>query len=256
MLRVFISHINDEARIASALKNHIESAFSGQCKVFISSDPHDIPAGTKWLEKISQAIEGANVLVVLCSPTSLKRPWINFEMGCGWIKAVPIIPVCHSGEKKGQLPPPISTFQALDLDSATFVTDFFESLAGHLKMEKVPRIDEGKIKRELMAALQAEPVTVVPEVVVAEVGPPPAPREELNDKSRGILKAIADMGDEGFTAEQLAEQFGMKVLRMEYDLGLLSKRQLITYAQEMVEEPEVARLTQKGKEYLVERGLL
>ena len=51
-----------------------------------------MPAGSKWLEEIDQALAAAVVLLVLCSPASLRRPWINFETGCGWIKRVP----CHS----------------------------------------------------------------------------------------------------------------------------------------------------------------
>jgi len=254
MPRVFISHVNEEARIASVLKKHIQSTLK-ECDVFASSDPHDIPAGTKWLEKISQAIESATVLVVLCSPVSLKRPWINFEMGCGWMKKVPVIPICHSGQKKGQLPAPVSTFQALEMDSETFVANFFDALAQHLKIQEVPKVDQNAIKGELTAALQPE-LVMVPEVAVAEAVPPPAPQEELDEKSRDILKAIADMGDEGFTAEELAEQFRMKVPKMAYHLGLLSKRKLVTHLQEIAGEPEVARLTQIGMEYLAERGFL
>ena len=254
MPRVFISHINEEARIASALKKHIESAFSGQCKVFISSDPHDVPAGTKWLERISQAIEQAKVLVVLCSPASLRRPWINFEMGCGWEKKVPIIPLCHSGQKKGELPAPISEFQALEMDSESFGANFFHALTQHLGIQGVPKIDQNAMKKELMAALQSEPVAV-PEPAVAEVDPPPA-HEELDDKSLGILKAIADMGDEGFAAEDLAGHFGMSRPKMEHYLGKLARGGYVTYQHEIVDDPPVARLEEKGMTYLFERDLL
>lgn len=43
-----------------------------------------------------------------------------------------------------------------------------------------------------------------PDIEVVPTIPPPAPVEELDDKSREVLKAIADMGDEGLTAEELA----------------------------------------------------
>ena len=252
---VFISHISEEARIASTLKKHIEAALAGQVKVFVSSDPRDLPAGTKWLERISQAIESAEVLVVLCSPVALKRPWINFEMGCGWEKKVPIIPVCHSGQKKGELPAPISEFQALEMDSETFVANFFHALTQHLKIQGVPKIDQNPMKGELMAALQLEPVAV-PEVAVAEVGPAPAPQEELDDESRGILKAMADMGDEGFAAEDLAGNFGMSRPKMEHYLEKLARGGHVTYQQEIVDDPPVARLEEKGRTYLFERNLL
>lgn len=253
---VFISHVSEEAQIAATLKRHIESVFSGQCKVFISSDPRDIPAGSKWLEKISQAIEAAKVLVVLCSPASLKRPWINFEMGCGWVRGVPIIPVCHSGQTKGQLPPPISTFQALELDSTTFVAEFFDGIAGHLQVEKVPKIDEGKTKGELMAALKPHRSAAAPESEEVLTVPSPGPVEELDDKSRAILEAIAHMGDAGLTAEDLAGHLGISRPKMEYYLENLARGGHISYQQEIVDDPPVARLEQKGRGYLIQRGLL
>lgn len=91
---------------------------------------------------------------------------------------------------------------------------------------------------------------------VAEVAPLPAMQEDLDEKSRDILKAIADMGDEGFPAEDLAAELGMAVPRMKYHLGILNERDLITLQQEYVDGPPVSRLTQKGMGYLVERGLL
>ena len=78
MMKIFISHISEEAPIALVLKNWIESSFIGQCDVFVSSDLDDIPAGSKWLKKIEQALDSAVVIVVLCSPLSLLKPWINF----------------------------------------------------------------------------------------------------------------------------------------------------------------------------------
>ncbi|HYR02507.1 MAG TPA: toll/interleukin-1 receptor domain-containing protein, partial [Syntrophobacteria bacterium] len=85
-MRVFISHISEEAPLAHVLKDWIESSFAGQCDVFVSSDKDDIPAGSKWLEEIESALGSASALIVLCSPSSLSRPWISFETGCGWIK--------------------------------------------------------------------------------------------------------------------------------------------------------------------------
>lgn len=255
MSKIFISHIAEEARIAPVIKEWIESTFAGTCKVFVASDVRNIPAGKRWLDTIDEALGLAAAIVVLCSPASLPRPWINFEMGCGWIKKVPIIPVCHSGQRKGELPPPISTFQALDMDSDSFVNEFFGSLAAHLKIEQVPRIDQDAMRKELTAALQLEPAAVR-EVAVVEAVSRPAPQEDLDDESRDVLKAIAEMGDEGFTAEDLARHFGMSRPKMEYYLKNLAKAGHVSYLQEIVDDPPVARLRQKGRTYLIERGLL
>lgn len=50
--------------------------------------------------------------IVIASPTSVKRPWVNFEAGAGWIRDVPVIPLCHSGTTPASLPMPLSEVQA------------------------------------------------------------------------------------------------------------------------------------------------
>ncbi|MDZ7662950.1 toll/interleukin-1 receptor domain-containing protein [Thiohalophilus sp.] len=98
---IFISHISSEAPLAKILKEWIESTFSGGVRVFVSSDSDDIPAGSKWLDKISQALSESKILILLCSSASVIKPWINFEAGAGWAKNVPIMPVCHSPPVSG-----------------------------------------------------------------------------------------------------------------------------------------------------------
>lgn len=149
-MKLFISHIHEEAAIALILKDWIESSFIGQCEVFVSSDDSDIPAGSKWLSQVDNAIDESSILVVLCSVHSLSRPWINFETGCGWIKRVPIVPICHSGLKKSELPPPISTFQALELEDPKFIDNLLLSLAKHFGFSKIPRIDKKAMEEDLM----------------------------------------------------------------------------------------------------------
>ena len=153
-MNIFISHIAEEASIADVFKDWIESTFLGQCEVFASSDTEDLPAGNKWINDIDETLDSAVALLVLCSPASLKRPWINFETGWGWIKGVPIIPICHSGQKKDNLPPRISTFESLEIDSGGFVSDLFSKLAKHLGFEKFPRIDQDAMIHEITAAIR------------------------------------------------------------------------------------------------------
>jgi hypothetical protein len=154
-LNILISHISEEASIADVFKDWIESTFLGQCEVFASSDTEDLPAGNKWINEIDKTLDSAVALLVLCSPASLKRPWINFETGWGWIKGVPIIPICHSGQKKDELTPRISTFESLEINSGGFVSDLFSKLAEHLGFEKFPRIDQDAMLHELTAAISS-----------------------------------------------------------------------------------------------------
>src|SRR5450432_37671 len=45
-------------------------------------------------------------------PISVKRPWINFEAGSGWIRDIPVIPLCHSGMAPSALPVPLNLLKA------------------------------------------------------------------------------------------------------------------------------------------------
>ena len=154
-MNIFISHISEEASIAEVLKDWIESTFLGQSEVFVSGDTDDLPAADKWIDEIDQALDSAVAFLVLCSAASIKRPWIQLETGWGWIKGLPIIPICHSGQKKDDLPSPISTFQALEINSDGFVSDLFTTLAKHLGFAKFPRIDKDAMVRELTTAIGA-----------------------------------------------------------------------------------------------------
>src|SRR5262245_66045670 len=98
--RVLISHLHDEASIALVLKAWIRSSWGPQCGVFLSSDPDDVPAGERWLERMRRALRQASVMLVLCGRRAVTRPWINFEVGGGWLKGTPAIAICHSGQPK------------------------------------------------------------------------------------------------------------------------------------------------------------
>jgi hypothetical protein len=154
-LNIFISHISEEASIVKVFKDWIESTFLGQSEVFASRDADDLPAGNKWIDEIDQALDSAVAFLVLCSPASLMRPWINFQTGWGWIKGLPVIPICHSGLKNDDLPPQISSFQAIEIDSDGFVSDLLSRLAKHLGFEKFPRIDQSAMVHELISATRA-----------------------------------------------------------------------------------------------------
>lgn len=138
---VFISHTATEAELAIALKDMIEAAFPREVRVFVSSDERDLRPGDRWLEEIDEALVNSGALVVVCSPFAITRPWIHFESGCAWIKRVPVIPVCHSGLKKSELAPPLSSFQGLTLEEANFGHRLLNALASHFNGLTVPKLD-------------------------------------------------------------------------------------------------------------------
>jgi hypothetical protein len=109
---VFISHISEEKELAIAFKDLIESSFLGMIDLFVSSDHSSVQLGQKWLDNITEALGSCVVEIVICSSKSVVRPWINFEAGAGWIRNIPVIPLCHSGMKPSSLPLPLNLLQA------------------------------------------------------------------------------------------------------------------------------------------------
>lgn len=112
---VFISHITEESELAIEIKEVIKTAFLGMIDVFVSSDGESIELGELWLNKIRENLKKCSVEIILCSNESIKRPWINFEAGAGWIKDIPVIPICHSGMTKENLPTPINSLQSIEI---------------------------------------------------------------------------------------------------------------------------------------------
>jgi TIR domain len=157
MKSVFISHIHEDAHLASALKQAIEGAFLGQCTVFVSSDSESIPAGARWFSDIDAALSSASVLLVLCSRRSIQRPWVNFEAGAGFARKLPIIPICHSNLTKADLPLPLSTFQSVDLTSAASLPVLWGALAKYLEFPRTPHVHPtatDAVARALVAVLK------------------------------------------------------------------------------------------------------
>ena len=250
MEKIFISHISEEAKIAIALKDWIESSFLGQCHVFVSSDKDDIPAGIKWFDQINSALEEASVLIVLCSPASLSRPWINFETGCGWIKGVPIIPICHSGQHKGSLPPPISMFQAVDVRESDFVDSFLSGLAKPLGVDRLPRIDKEAMRREILESCgqssAAEPSEEQEEITSDS---------DLSSECIEILKLLGQHSEDRPTAGDLASYLRMSEQKTQYFLDRLTDAKLI-YRANYVGSPSTYSLNKEGRKYLFEKDML
>lgn len=249
-MSVFISHISEEAPIALVLKAWIESSFLGQRDVFVSSDSADIPAGSKWLDKIDDALEHARVLIVLCSPASIRRPWVNFEAGCAWIKRVPILPVCHSGMTKSGLPIPLSLFQALDVTDNDFPQDLFHSLAKHLGVKRLPRIDYRAFYDDISQVFGT--VSLVREELVGDAPALWGEDLEVDEIETRILTLIVELGDKGSSPHSLAGRLQMAKPKVDYYLEKMKNAGLLRSNF----WGDTFYLDQNGRAYLVERGLL
>ncbi|MEO0038909.1 MAG: hypothetical protein RIQ59_2120 [Bacteroidota bacterium] len=135
---IFLSHIHEESELAIIIQSAIEDEFSGFVDVFVSSDGKTIPAGANFLKRIDEGLINCIGAIYLISPISVKRNWINFELGAVWIRNVistknggpeiPTIPFCHSGISPGQLPMPLINLSAIQTNNSSNLEIAFKSI--------------------------------------------------------------------------------------------------------------------------------
>ncbi|MHC5006295.1 MAG: TIR domain-containing protein [Planctomycetota bacterium] len=267
-MSVLVSHIADEAQVASVLQQWIESSLDRD--VHASGEAQNIQLDKKRLAEVDRALSEAQVVLLLCSEGSVGRPWINFECGCAWFKRVPVIAVCHSGCSPADLPPPLGSFQAFDLADAASCQALLETLGKHLKRKRVPRIDCDLMVAELSAAMDPdyvpEPSAVrsddVPEPVaklpsVPESAPAPAASgATLQSIEVRLLAMIKRLPDFTCTAPGLAEGLGEQERTIRHTLErLMNNRLLSLKASTHPTDPETRyAVTEKGRMYLAKHA--
>jgi hypothetical protein len=152
-LKILISHVSDEALFALLLKDFIESTFLGQFEVFLSSNSGERGVGDKWLVELDSSLSSAELLLVLCSPKSIRQPWIHFEFGCAWTKSIGLTCICHSGLNRVGLPPHLRTFDVLEVENDDFMEQLFKDLAKRFGIKRLPRLSYDTMNAELRATL-------------------------------------------------------------------------------------------------------
>jgi len=118
--------------MAAKLKAALARDFLQMLDVFVSSDGESISAGDDWLKSIDDALEQSALMLILCSPSSIRRPWINFEAGAAWMRKIPLIPLCHAGLTPGDLPAPLSFRKGLLLTDSRGLQQLYARIAREL----------------------------------------------------------------------------------------------------------------------------
>src|SRR5882672_1567387 len=120
MAQIFISHVEAEKQLASAIESFLreELGWERNVSVFLSSNIFALTPGEQFAHRIRDEIAGCTVFLMMCSTVSFKSHWIHVEAGAAWVAEKRIVPVCYGGKTKGKLPRPYSSFHALNLDDA------------------------------------------------------------------------------------------------------------------------------------------
>lgn len=127
--KVFISHITEEKELAVNFKNYLSKRFQSSIDIFVSSDMESIGLGNEWFSTIKSNLANCDLMIILCSINSINRPWINFEAGCGSIRNIPVIPICHSGFTPDKLPYPLKVLQGGLISNKEDINKIFKEIS-------------------------------------------------------------------------------------------------------------------------------
>lgn len=155
--QIFISHITEDSAVAARLKLRMTEDFLGQLTVFLSSDTESIAAGEEWLSSVSEALRNSSILIVLCTPASITRPWVNFEAGAAWMREIPVVPACFGGLRPRDLAMPLSARQGLELNDAQGLRRLYSRIAQALGFQS-PARDYDVLAADLIASAERTPV--------------------------------------------------------------------------------------------------
>jgi hypothetical protein len=245
---VFISHIHEEAALGDAVKAIIEDVFGSHgVHAFLSSDIDDIPPGRKWLDEITRQLDDARVIVSLISPASLMRPWVNIELGAGWIKGLRVIPLCHSGQRVSGLPRPFHDFSGIGLDQDDAPKRLLAGIADGFGIAHPTRLafaDMLKELRDIAAGIKTP---------IASPTAPGNQEPDLHSDQVKILRVLAQMADSGIQESPLGHLPVQAGEAFTHHIDALKARRFVHISYYANGEQEV-RLLPGGSKWLLDHN--
>jgi hypothetical protein len=135
---VFISHLSEEVEAALVVKSLLKDHLKESAEIFVSAV--SIRPGDPWLESLFQNLESAVAEIILCSPAASERNWIHFEAGAGWMRKIPVMPLCFAGLTLRNLPDTLKHLHAVDASNRSGVEGLVNRVAREAGVS-VPIID-------------------------------------------------------------------------------------------------------------------
>lgn len=126
-MNIFISHAVANKTIARFFADTLEAARQ-DVTTFLASRPGDIRADEDWLRGIERALQEANTYIILLTPESVSRPWVNFESGAAWFFQRQLIFVRIQSLSMDEIPLPINSRQVYALDDKEQLLAVFKTL--------------------------------------------------------------------------------------------------------------------------------
>lgn len=128
---VFLSHAAVDAELAEFVEATIRQSVPDSV-VFRTSRLGQIPSGRPWFQHITEHLATADKYVVLLTPSSHARPWVNFETGAAWMTGRTLVPVLGGGLAPHDTVEPLKNLQLLSLEVPNQASQAFAELGGRL----------------------------------------------------------------------------------------------------------------------------
>ena len=235
-IRVFISHSSHDVGLAKILIELLQKALALRSHEIrcTSVDGYRMQSGARTDERLRAEVHGAELLIGIITPNSMKSAYVIFELGARWGAEKPMIPLLASGTTPELLEGPLAGINALDASYEGQVYQLVEDASGYLSIA----LD----KTSSYASAVSELVRVSTETEV-EVEQQPATDGILNlsdDSKKLLIEATEDQ----YRGIQKVRSVGGLVIRTNY-----------TEFVEMCNKRSEARWEQALRE-LVEHGLV
>jgi hypothetical protein len=156
-LKIFFSHAHLEKSVVHKIQNAIDVEFGGFVDFFVSSDGESIRIGENFLQSIEKNLVSSSFFIFCVSPSSIKKEWINFELGAAWYRKVSspgvhnflTVPLCHSGLKLNDLPLPWSLLNAIEATDPSGLRRLFTDIQHAAGGRGILRTDFSKLSEEI-----------------------------------------------------------------------------------------------------------
>ncbi len=187
---IFLSHSSRDAQVAILLSQLLSEIFNDFFNTFNSSDG-SIQPGSVWRDDIQRNLKEAVAVLIVLSPHSVDRAWVNFEAGAAWMRgdATLLVP-CTIGDVS--LPSILEHLQSIRLDDSKGLQELIKKLSAPANQN--PRLQTPFYitkAQEFKAALM-EPLLSIsdPEVQVENRESISIPN--LTDSQKGFLLKMSE----------------------------------------------------------------
>lgn len=185
--KIFFSHAHEDADNAKIIQEWIDEILLGAIDFFISTDKISIPIGSNWFDKLTSALNDSIIFFTLITPISINKNWIFFESGAGFIRGLPVIPICIGGLNIKDLKPPLSFLQSIQLPDEKNERQLLELVAKSAGL-RTPKIFDRIILPEYKM-LETKIITESKDINILEKKP------NLNTVNRRELFSILNIFD-------------------------------------------------------------